>query len=277
VDKSFEGLLLSIFLHIALILLLWNAKFPESTPHRPTEVTFIERPTNKKAKLFVTETHPKEIAETTKDEADYLSQFTKRVKKQMRAINFGPTVNSMPNPVPKPQPQKAAGLREQQPGEGLGPPGGNGAQEMKVVAIGPSSLSEYIPGVEQGAFTALNTNQFTYYTFFQRMSEQVRNRWIPLVRNFVASRTPQQLDLLSKWDRVTVVEIILGPGGQYVKSIMHSSSGDQSLDELHAQAFAAAAPFPNPPRGIFEPDGFIHLQYQFILQFHPPSFSPASN
>ncbi len=277
-DKSFEGLLLSVFLHIALILMIWNLKFPAPDVHHVTEVTFIEKPlTPKKSRQFVTETHPKDISETTKDEADYLSQFTKRVKRQMRAMNLGTTVNTMPTPAKQAQPQKAAGIREHDPGEGLGPPGGGGTQEMRTVAIGPSSIAEYIPGVEQGAFTALNTNQFTYYTFFQRMHEQVRNRWVSMVRNYVNSRTPQQLEVLSKWDRTTVVEIILGPGGQYLRSVMHSSSGDQGLDEIHSQAFAVASPFPNPPHGLFEPDGLIHLQYSFFLQFRPPSFGPAAN
>lgn len=278
VDKSFEGLLFSIIVHVILVVILWNAKSPSPPVRDLTEVTFVERtPTDKKSKAFVTETHPKDLAQSLKDDADFLSQFTKRVKRQMRAIHFGPTVNSMPKASAKADQQKVAGMQQQEPGDTLGTPGNAGSQAMVTVAIGPSTIAEHIPGIEQGAFTALNTNQFTYYAFFNRMHEQVRNRWIGLVRNYVHSRAPQELEVLAKHDRTTVVEIILGPGGQFIKGILHTSSGDSGLDGLHGQAFRVAAPFPNPPQGMFEPDGFIHLKYTFFVRFRPPSFGPASN
>src|SRR5438045_5491050 len=101
-DKSFEGLLFSVIVHA---LILWILLFGKLAPVRQlsdkTEVTFIEKPKtiSKKDKMrqFVTETEnkSKDLAEATKDEADFLSMFTKRVKKQLRAANLGPTVNSV--------------------------------------------------------------------------------------------------------------------------------------------------------------------------------------
>jgi TonB family protein len=284
VDKSFEGLLLSIFIHILLLVILWNAKLPHlDFDHDKTEVTFVEKKPNArvKSKAFVTETEKRETPETLDQEADFLSQFTKRVKKQLRAQLNGPTVNAQPKPQPaqqqeRPQPNRVAGLRPSPPDEGVGVPGGATNQAIHTVAIGQSSIAEYIPGVEEGAFTALNTDQFTYYAFFARMNEQVRNRWVANVRDYMAHLTARDQDFLSKQERHTLVEIVLSPEGNFSTSILQQTSGDHALDQTAVEAFHAAAPFPNPPRGMIEPDGFIHLRYGFVVTFRPPSFSPAS-
>ena len=282
-DKSFEGLLLSIFLHIFLLIILWNMKGPHiGIDKDKTEVTLIEAPTAKmKAKNFVTETEKekKETPDTLKDEADFLSQFTKRVKQQLRAANSGPTVNAAPKPTPQAaeaQQNHVAGMQPERD-EGVGVPGGSTNQAVHTVAIGQSSIAEYIPGVQQGAFTALNTDQFTYYAFFARMNEQVRNRWVSNVRNFMAQLTAKDQEFLSRQERQTFIEIILRPDGTFDSSVLQQSSGDRRLDQTSIDAFRAAAPFPNPPRGMIEPDGFIHLRYGFVVSFRPPGFSPAAN
>lgn len=280
-DKSFEGLLFSIILHLALILFLLKAHLQPFTPAKDvTEVTLIEKPATEKSKAFVTETDKKETFDQLKDTADFLSQFTKRVKKQLRARNNGPTINAAPKAQPqqqpqKPQPNKMAGLENKNRGEGIGTPGGM-SNPMRNVAIGQSSISEYIPGIEEGAFTALNTDQFTYYAFFARMNEQVRSRWIDNVRSYMARLTTHDLEVLARIERQWTIEIILSPDGTYEStSLVHTSSGDRELDQTALRAFRDAAPFNNPPRGMIESDGKIHLRYGFIVHFRPPSFGGA--
>lgn len=287
-DKSFEGLLISVLLHIVLVVLYFNApSIPSSTDSGQTEITILDQaPTPpSKAKSIVTETDKQDKPPMDlKDTADFLSQFTKRVKKQIVARNNGETRNSQPTPIPlqaKPTAEKkrVAGLESdrkgvEDEGVGLAPPGGN--QAMRQVAIGPSSIAEYIPGVEQGEFTALNTDQFTYYSFYARINEQVRNRWVSAVRNYTSSLSPKDIEQLSKYDRQTVVEIILEPDGEFSSSVLQHSSGDRTLDQTTIQAFRAAAPFLNPPRGVLESDGKVHLRYGFIVRFRPP-FGQATN
>jgi TonB family protein len=278
VDKSFEGLLLSLFLHAFLVVVFFYAKLPVSTnAQRPTEISFIEKPSTK-SKAFVTETQPKDTFEQLKDQADFLSQFTKRVKKQIRAAKSGPTVNAAPRPsTNQQQAQRIAGLRQQREEDGIGTPGSQTNQAIRNVAIGQSSIAEYIPGIQEGSFTSLNTDQFTYYAFFARMGEQVRNRWVSNVRNYMARLSNRQLEFLSRMERHTQIEIILTPEGKFSSSILQASSGDRELDQTTIDAFIAAAPFPNPPHGMIEGDGFIHLRYGFLVYFRPPSFGPASN
>lgn len=280
-DRSFEGLLFSVLLHAFLVWIFVTGTFiPPLTKKDVTEITIVEKEPDKKSGQFVTETEPdlKPVIQDLKDKAEFLSQFTKRVKEQIRARNNDTTRNAQA----KPQPSKRKGVAGQQlerdEGEGLRMrPSGQNAPAMRTMAIGTSSLAEDIRGVQEGSFTALNTDSFTYYTFFARMHEQVRNRWVSLVRNYTNSMSHQNLARLGARDRVTVIEIILDANGAFEEFIVQMSSGDESLDRFAGQGFQLAAPFPNPPRGLVESDEKIHLKYSFALRFSPPSFGPGQD
>ena len=43
-------------------------------------------------------------------------------------------------------------------------------------------------------------------------------------------------------------------------------SGLHDIDEAALEAFRAAEPFPNPPKGIVEKDGTIKIRWDFILE-----------
>ena len=279
-DRSFEGLLISVAIHALLIM--WLVRFPAPalmTPKEETEITVLdEAPT--KTKTVVTETEKKEVdLKDLKDTADYLAQFNKRVSKQMVAQRNGPTRNSQPTVIPlSPKDTFDTGRvkneqtqRNPTPDQqGMGLPAIGGNQAMRQVAIGPSSIAEYIPGVEQGEFTALNTDQFTYYSFYARINEQVRNRWVEGIRNYMSQLNMQDRDLLAKMDRQTVVEIVLSKDGHFTQSILHRSSGDRQLDQTGIDAFRDASPFLNPPRDMAGADNLIRLRYGFMVRFRPP-------
>lgn len=277
VDKSFQGLVLSLIAHILLWLLLTRWPSPPVVPAElPTEVTLIERDRNRGT--FVTETEKNEQTfEKLKDTADYLSALTKRVKKQMVAKEHGPTRNSRLNFKPAPVDEyRVAGMQKRDAGEGPGLANPMGQSAMRTVAIGASSISEFIPGVQEGGFTALNTDQFTYYAFFNRVNEQVRNRWVAMIRAYVGGLSQEELQKLSASDRNSVVEIVLSKSGEFIRAVLHTSSSIKPLDQAATESFRMAAPFLNPPQGLVEADGFIHLRYAFLIRFRP-SFGPGAN
>jgi protein TonB len=43
-------------------------------------------------------------------------------------------------------------------------------------------------------------------------------------------------------------------------------SGVKDLDDAAVEAFRAAEPFPNPPKGIVDADGTIKINWDFILE-----------
>ncbi len=278
VDRSFQGLLLSLCVHAFLIWLLLKAEAPPIQPSEaPTEITILDGK-NEKSKTFVTETEAQEVYQKLKDQADYLSQFTKRVKRQLKAKVNDRTQNLNLNPVTQPMPIRegmTGNQKSRESGE-LSPDSRPTDQPaMRNVVIGASSIAEHIPGVEEGAFTALNTDQFTYYAFFARINEQIRNRWISGVRAYVGRLNPKEHEILSKYDRQTIIEIVLTQEGRFLGSTLYQSSGDRRLDQTTVEAFRAAAPFLNPPQGLIESDGHIRLKYGFVVRFRPPNFGPG--
>ncbi|MGZ3722950.1 MAG: cell envelope integrity protein TolA, partial [Bdellovibrionales bacterium] len=246
---------------------------------RATEITLIEKPEPKpktKANLIVDQPEQKEDNQDIKKQADFLSQFTKRVKQQVQARMVGETVNAT-NKQARESHEKAgkrfAGNESKEQGETDTTKARE--QEMTAVNSGQSAIQEVIPGVEGASYTALNTDQFTFYAFYNRTGTQVRNRWVGGLRNYVDLLTQRKQEELSARNRTTVLEVVLTPEGQVFRTVVQESCGDKGLDDVAIQAFRDAAPFPHPPREMVRSDGFIHYYAGFTVYFRPPSFGPA--
>lgn len=67
-------------------------------------------------------------------------------------------------------------------------------------------------------------------------------------------------------DRVTKLMIVLNDKGTLVRVQVLMDSGVQDLDDAAIDAFRAAAPFPNPPKGIIEGDGTVKIRWDFVLE-----------
>jgi TonB family protein len=280
VDKSFEGLLFSILLHFALALFFIYAKFPPPNDNHATEVTLIERPEPKptpKGHLIVPQVNQQQPDKNVdiKKQADFLSQFTKRVKQELHAKMGDEMRNAAAKnaQVEREQRKRVAGQEKKDPGD-LNQQTEQREQEMAAVQT-QTSVQDIIPGIENANMTALNTDQFTYYTFYNRAGTQVRNRWVPGLRTYVQLLTAKMQEELSTRNRTTVLEVLLTPEGQWFRSIVQRSCGDKGLDEVAVQAFHEAAPFPHPPGGMVRSDGFIHFYAEFTVYFRPPTFGPA--
>jgi hypothetical protein len=130
---------------------------------------------------------------------------------------------------------------------------------------GASTFGENVPDAQLGNFTALNTDRFTYYSFYARVEEQIRHRWVKFVRAAVyggeVPPTNRQLE--------TRLEIVLDREGRYLRSILHQTSGVKILDRAPARAFAEAQRIPHPPREMVKDDGTIRLMYAFNVEQVP--------
>lgn len=281
-DRSFQGLVLSLCFHAVLVWILLHGHFDNpASQSETTEIVIIDKNDKKGPNKILIDPDNEKPKEPTLDdlkkEADFLSAFTKRVKQRLASRNLGPDRNAQQAPQrPKGDPEGIAGKEQRgDKGDGFLAPGGG--QALRTVAIGQSSLSQMIPGVEEGAFTALNTDQLEFYAFYQRSNEQIRNRWVSLIREYFGQLAARDMEILARRDRTTQVEIMLTPSGGFAKSVIHNSSGDKGLDHAAVEAFRIAAPFPNPPSEMVKADGLIHLYYNFTLYLRPPNFGPAAN
>jgi TonB family protein len=76
----------------------------------------------------------------------------------------------------------------------------------------------------------------------------------------------QGRNIASAKDRVTQVLVTLNDKGELLKIEVLTQSGVEQLDAAAIEAFKAASPFPNPPKGMVEPDGTIKIRWDFVLE-----------
>ena len=265
-DYAFIGLIFSLCLHGAFILLLFKSPTQDLSPPETVEIEIQD--SDEKTKWIVDPLQQEEdLSKKLKDEAELVSKLTQRVKKQMRAKRGTKTQNASPQAKP-PKFTYSPGQGEYRPTDPM----------LRKEAIGFSQFAERLPGVEEGFFNSLNTDQLTYFSFYSRVNSQISTRWVAFVRNYLSGLSAAEIKALSQSNRKTVVEVLLDRDGNYFSSLIHSSSGVQALDEATFKAFRAAAPFINPPEGLVkQDDGLIHLYYQFVVIFKPNPMAGSSD
>ena len=199
----------------------------------------------------------------------YQSKDNRVVKEEQVAKYTGPTQNSPSTARSKKtiEPEKKQALNKSEFGYFTKAPRNS---------TGYSTISEYVPNVKRGGFTSLNTNQFVYYAFFNRIKTQIHGRWVGNL-NFLEHRLPisRQLEL-SKKDHITNVRVVVNADGSIKKIIIKKTSGFPETDLAVTEALRNAAPFVNPPKGLAKSDGLIHLDYSFHLTFNPPGLGSRS-
>lgn len=130
----------------------------------------------------------------------------------------------------------------------------------------PSATDDFLKEVKTGAQTMLNTREFVYFSYYNRIKNQLQQYWEPKIKSKVMKMFQQGRQIASDQDRITRLRITLNSKGVLVGVAVLSDSGVQDLDDAAIEAFRAAAPFPNPPKGIVEADGTIKIDWSFILE-----------
>lgn len=133
----------------------------------------------------------------------------------------------------------------------------------------PSTVNDPFTNVPIGSFTALNTNRYLYYSYFARIEDQIRNRWVRRIRDVIDSRPSISADKRSRDVWTTEIEVVLDKEGHFVRADVHRSSGLDRFDYAAMDAFREGAPILNPPPGLIEEDGFIRLKYAFNVFWRP--------
>lgn len=224
---------------------------------------------------FVRQAQPEDSFLTNnKEKARFKSERDQRVLLETRAKEIGLTKNRSPEPrflkeVREAQLKKNPPLKLSQNGLDY--------SEFKPLDLkkefhdlGDSSIGESLPqDVSIGSFTALNTDRFTFYTFYARIEELIRFRWETRVKEAVESFSQAYLaQTVFKKNWITQIEFLLTPKGEIHQVRMIQNSGIAKFDQAPVWAFRDARTFPNPPQEMVESDGFIHLHYTFNVQLN---------
>lgn len=121
---------------------------------------------------------------------------------------------------------------------------------------GGGAPNDDLKDLESGDGTFLNTREWKYAAFFNRVKQAVSARWDPNSRLRAKSRG------LGAADRLTVLHVVLRPDGSLADVQVAQSCGLDELDVEALNAFTKAQPFANPPAALIE-DGYIRFGFSF--------------
>jgi len=131
--------------------------------------------------------------------------------------------------------------------------------------IAGAPANDHLEGIDEGEGTYLNTREWKYAGFFNRVKQSVGEHWDP--GSAMRRRDPSG-DMYGWRDRRTILAVTLDKAGSLSDLSVEKSSGVDFLDDEAVQAFKRSQPFPNPPPALLDPDGQIKFSFGFYLQMN---------
>lgn len=135
------------------------------------------------------------------------------------------------------------------------------SDEMLGSIVG-AAPNDHLEDEEVGDGTLLNTREFKYASFFNRVKQGVARNWDPgpaLRRRDPTGR------IFEGRERVTMLEVELDRDGRLRDVRVARSSGLDFLDVEAVRAFERAQPFPHPPGALLTQNGVLRFEFGFYL------------
>jgi len=156
-------------------------------------------------------------------------------------------------------------------GEGADRPGEHTPPDQR--ALRPSAADyarlsggpapDHLSDVEEGEGTYLNTREWKYAGYFNRIKQAIASHWDPGAA--LAARDPSSSRFGYK-DWNTLVSVRLFDTGALKDVTVVRSSGLDFLDRSALDAFQKAQPFVNPPPGLADQNGEIAFTFGFYVE-----------
>lgn len=281
-------ILLAIILHFALLISKMRLLF-QSVPPKPLDVRTLspeelenfKRDWERNRKFLLKQTQKETDAPVP--EARFESDKNSKVEKETRARNTNvlpqePTAAAPPSQahqetkaesqsntknvatVGKKLSLKQLGIRMD-----LGAPKAERRTESVARNIAPNvfqdqSLQE--DALEEGERNLLNTERSRFYTFYARLYEAIAPLWNSKVSSAFESGKGQYSPGAAY---TTLAEVILTPSGELVDVVIVQSSGIKAFDQAVTDSWRKISRFPNPPKDLVKPDGYVHTGWTFTV------------
>lgn len=126
--------------------------------------------------------------------------------------------------------------------------------------------SDYIQGMKESDHTALNTREFQFFGYFQRIRQRLDLAWGSVLKEHLIKFYRSGRRLASEMDHTTRVLVTMDQQGEITQVQVIQDSGTFELDDAAVKAFNRAGPFPNPPKGIVDASGKIQIRWDFVLK-----------
>ncbi len=264
----------SVLFHLLMVaLMLFLPRVWERREQKPVEITWLDDTRSERQRRIV-QTEKAQKSETAPEKA-FLGEQNQRVDEERVSKLANRPAEKIGGTKQASRGKQKAQAAEASPLAKFAMPmipTAQQEQERAAADRGPkwntvgSRAADFVPGVKEGDRTALNTKEFVYYGYFQRIRERLDRAWIPLLREKLIAYYKKGRQLASEVDHVTQVVVTLNPVGEIVRVKIIGESGTEELDDAAVKAFNRAGPFPNPPRGIVDTRGEISIAWDFILK-----------
>jgi TonB family protein len=137
------------------------------------------------------------------------------------------------------------------------------AETLRRLAGGPS-MDGVGEGIEEGEATWLQSREFKYATFMNRMRSEIGQQWIPRVRDAQRQRDPDGSLFFYK-ERTVVLGLTIDTQGNVKDLSVLESSSVEFFDRVAVTSVRAAQPFPNPPVGMFRSEPEVRIPFSFTM------------
>ncbi len=281
---SRRAFFISLFLHafVLLFLILNENHFSSKKENQTLEVQWVEfkepQKTTPDIEAQIVEQADKSVNDKIPEKDYKLSKNNQDVKKETKAEKNGEFQNrkntvASPQKKPTPQPSKMADKQKifdqlkpslydsQYSAQKLAPPPTPTLSGAEV-----SQNDDYLKDVVAGAETLLKTREFIYYSYYNRIKKKLKQHWEPRIQEKIVKILRKGRKIASVNDKITHLVITLDQNGDLKRIQVKQASGYNDLDDAAIEAFRAAAPFPNPPKGIVTGAGEVQIPWSFVLE-----------
>ena len=125
---------------------------------------------------------------------------------------------------------------------------------------------QFVQGMKEGEVSALNTKEFVFYSYFDRVRKQLDQAWQPLLREQIQRIYKTGRHLASNTDYVTKTMVTMSGKGEILRVKVLEESGTFDLDQVAVDALNKAGPYPNPPKGLMDGSGNVEIRWDFVLR-----------
>ncbi len=261
-------LLISVTVHVLVMTMVHRKNIPNPKSNQEIAIEIIEMPNPHEQKGQIVEQSEEALNDVVPEDTKYLSQHNQKVVRETKAAQNGKFNNKVsgtdqPNAAKKPLPPDEFG---KEPKRELMAKLTPGYKWPKSDQVSQATSDDYLKDVKDGVQTLLSTREFVYFTYYKRIKGQLAQYWEPKIKDKVVKLLHQGRNIASSGDKITRLVITLDGKGILTRVQVIGASGVQDLDDAAVEAFRAAAPFPNPPKGIIEKDGNIRITWDFVLE-----------
>lgn len=140
-----------------------------------------------------------------------------------------------------------------------------GIEKGSSDTTGLAQNNDFVEEVPLGDMTNLNTTEFKYYGFYQRIRQKLEQYWGNSIQSKAKNLYKSGRRLPGSENLITAIMVTIDDRGNIVDIKIEGTSGIRELDQAAIESFNKAGPFPNPPKGLLV-GGKAVIQWGFVVK-----------